>query len=141
MYSPPSLIRAHSLPPYNHSSASTRASSRCAWSYGRHESHLCSLACSGGDCDELQGLHAAQYVPSTIPPFQITNPPSRTRVRAYGMNGGRICGRIAGALSTDRTRSTEKGIASVRPPFLETKNRRQTESCGQRRRIMQPCRF
>jgi hypothetical protein len=33
-----------------------------------------------------------------------------------------MSGRIAGALSTDRTRSTEKGIASVRSPFLETKN-------------------
>jgi hypothetical protein len=31
LYSPPSLIHARSLPPYNRSSASTRASSRCAW--------------------------------------------------------------------------------------------------------------
>ncbi len=42
-------------------------------------------------------------------------------VRAYGMNGGNISGSIAGALSTARTRSTEKGIASVRPLFLEMK--------------------
>jgi hypothetical protein len=31
LYSPPSLVHARSLPPYNRSSASTRASSRCAW--------------------------------------------------------------------------------------------------------------